>query len=622
MELATTTGINALVLSSMYILVALGFAFLLSIMGILNFAHGAIYMVAGYICYQFAVVYGLNEWISLLLSVIIVSAFGLFLERYCFRPFYGDMNSTIIVTIGIIVVLETTVNVTVGVYIRSLPSFAPGILRAGFISISAERLVTFLIGGALLAVMIWFIRNTKYGQQMQAVSQNVEGAALQGINIHRVSALACVMACGLAAVAGCLMGAIFNLSPFMGDYMLVKALQLVILGGIGSISGIFFAGLIIGSLDATLPLFLGGDASQAIALGIIVVLLLFRPKGFFGREMVEERRAGIIEERISTKRGRKLPEPAVYAGLIVILAMFPLFIKSPYLIHIFILTLIYIIAASSLRLITVSGQFPLAHAAFMGIGAYASAVVSIELGWSPWLTIPLGGLMAMGIGVFIGYPFARLRALYYAMVSLFFGIGMISVIGVFQKWTNGYAGLANIPPLFPIGTSPVLYFYFFLGFTAICLLALYRFEHSRIGTNLRAIAQSHLVASSVGISEAPYRVLALGVGCFFAGIAGATYAHYNFTITSSSFNLTATLWLFMYVLIGGSESFAGPIIGTALLIIVPELLRGLREFVPFISAAILLIVVFVMPEGIVSLPKLVRVRLIERLKGEKTAHAS
>jgi branched-chain amino acid transport system permease protein len=285
-ELTATTVINVLVLSSMYILVALGFAFLFSIMGILNFAHGVIYMVGGYICYQFAVGYGLNLWASLLLSVLIVAAFGLFLEKFCFRPFFGDLNRTIVVSIGIIVVLETTVNILVGTSTRSLPAFVPGILRAGAISLSAERLVTFIIGGALLWVTIWFIRKTKPGQQMQAVSQNIEGAALQGISIHRVSAVACVMACGLAAVAGCLMGAFLSLTPFMGDYMLVKALELVILGGIGSMGGIFFAGLIIGGMDATLPLFISGAASEAIALGIIVTILLFRPQGFFGREAI------------------------------------------------------------------------------------------------------------------------------------------------------------------------------------------------------------------------------------------------------------------------------------------------------------------------------------------------
>jgi branched-chain amino acid transport system permease protein len=217
MQLGVTTLINMLVLSSMYILVALGFVFLFNIMGILNFAHGVIYMVGGYICFQFAVGFGLNIWLSLVLTVAVVSCLGLFLERFCFGPFFRDLNFTIVICIGIILVLENAVNMTVGTSTRSIPAFVPGILKAGIISLSMQRLITFIIGGALLATTLWFFRNTKLGQQMQAASQNLEGAALQGISIHRVSAIACVIACGLAALAGCLMGAYLNLTPFMGD---------------------------------------------------------------------------------------------------------------------------------------------------------------------------------------------------------------------------------------------------------------------------------------------------------------------------------------------------------------------------------------------------------------------
>jgi branched-chain amino acid transport system permease protein len=241
----------------------------------------------------------------------------------------------------------------------------------------------------------------------------------------------------------------------------------------------------------------------------------------------------------------------------------------------------------------------------MGIGAYTSAVVSKEFGLSPWLTIPLGGFVAMGVGIFIGFPFARLRALYYAMVSLFFGIGVLQVFFVLNVYTLAYRGLTGIPPLLH-GASKVHYYYFFMGFALLCLLALYRFEFSRIGTILRAIAQSHQVASSVGISEAKYRVLVLAVGCFFVGVAGGVYAHYNRTLSYPLFDMTATLWMFMYVLIGGIGSFAGPVIGTAILMILPELFRELRAFVPYVTAAILFIVVFAMPQGLVGLPGLVR----------------
>jgi branched-chain amino acid transport system permease protein len=328
---------------------------------------------------------------------------------------------------------------------------------------------------------------------------------------------------------------------------------------------------------------------------------------------------GMIKQPSITDR-RNVTKPAVSAGLVVIIALLPLLLRSPYFLHIMILTFIYIVAAVSLRTITISGQFPLAHGAFMGIGAYLAAMASKHLGWSPWLAIPSAAVATMFIGMLIGYPFARLRALYYAMGSLFFGIGVVYIIQAGGSWTGGYSGLSGIQPMF--GASKMTYYYFFLGLTLVSIIALYRFEFSRIGTNLKAIAQSHLVASSVGINEAWYRILAVGVGCFFVGLAGAGYAHYTMVLSPTSFNFMATLWLVMYVLIGGINSFAGPIIGTFILILIPEFFRDLKIYSPFISAAILLIIVYLMPQGLVSLPQMVRSWYLEHRKSKGVAHAS
>ena len=120
---------------------------------------------------------------------------------------------------------------------------------------------------------------------MLAVSQEREGAMLQGIRIHRISALAISVSCALAAIAGSFMGAIFDLKPFMGGTMLIKAIEVVVLSGIGSIGGILVGGLIIGTIDTVLPIFAGGAVTQAVGLGIIIALLLLKPQGLFGREV-------------------------------------------------------------------------------------------------------------------------------------------------------------------------------------------------------------------------------------------------------------------------------------------------------------------------------------------------
>jgi branched-chain amino acid transport system permease protein len=317
---------------------------------------------------------------------------------------------------------------------------------------------------------------------------------------------------------------------------------------------------------------------------------------------------------------RNMAKPAILAGLVIIIALLPVLVRANYILHILILTFIYLIAAVSLRTITISGQFPLAHGAFMGIGAYLAGMASKWLGWPPYLDIPVAALATAGVGMLIGFPFVRLRALYYAMGSLFFGIGIIYVIQAGGHWTGGYNGLTGIHPMF--GGSKTDYYYLILGIALVSLVALYRFEFSRIGISLKAIAQSHIVASSVGINEGWYRILAVGMGCFFAGLAGAGYIHYNTVISTSNFNFMATLWLIMYVLIGGLDSFAGPIVGTVILIILPELARGLKVYSPYISAGLLLIVVFLVPNGLASLPELVRSWYSERKRGVRDARPS
>lgn len=299
-------------------------------------------------------------------------------------------------------------------------------------------------------------------------------------------------------------------------------------------------------------------------------------------------------------RARKCVLPV---ALIVIIGMLPLFLGSSYMAHVLILTFIYLVAAVSFRTISISGQFSIAHAAIMGVGAYIAGMASKWLGWSAWLTLPAGAIVAAGVGMLFGYPFSRLRTIYYAMGSLFFGVVIVNAIATGGDLTGGYSGLAGIRPMF---SSRMAYYYFLMGLALASIFALYRFEFSRIGVTCKAIAQSHVAATSVGINERLYRVLAVGVGSFFAGLIGAAYAHYNMVVSPSSFNLGATLWICMYVLIGGINSFEGPIIGTFILVILPEFFRDLKIYAPYVSAVILIVIVYLMPQGLVGLPGLMK----------------
>jgi branched-chain amino acid transport system permease protein len=282
------------------------------------------------------------------------------------------------------------------------------------------------------------------------------------------------------------------------------------------------------------------------------------------------------------------------------LGVLPSFMRSPYWLHILILCFFYVVASLSLRTIMISGQFSIAHGAFMGLGAYLSAILGVSWGVSPWLSIPVATLITTLIGIVICFPFARLRALYYAMGTMFFGVVVVQVINAGGKVTGGYSGLTQIPLMF--SGNKTVWYYVALAFLILTAIALYRFEFCRIGVDLKAVSQSYVVAQSVGINEFFYRILAVAVGSFFVGLSGALYAHYNGMISTTSFNFTATMWILMYVLVGGLTHFSGPIVGTFILFLLPEVFRELKTYSPLIPAGLLLVVVYVLPGGLASIP--------------------
>lgn len=329
-----------------------------------------------------------------------------------------------------------------------------------------------------------------------------------------------------------------------------------------------------------------------------------------------------LEQKEVSKAGpRRWAGTSVLAALVVALALLPLGISGTYYMHVLILAFIYVVVSSAWRSISISGQFNIAIGAFMGIGAYASAIPSVWLHWSPWITIPLGAVAATILGALLAWPFARLRTIYYAMGTLFLGFVIMNLITAGGKTTGMSTGLGGVKPLFSSRTD---YYYLVLVLMIVSLICMRRFEFSRIGIRMKAVAQSHQVAASVGIGERRNRILAVAFGSFFAGLVGAVYCHYQGVASPSSYGLAATLWIIMYVLVGGLTSFWGPAVGVGILYIIPEFFfRNLKGNLPFVTAAILLLIAFTMPEGVVGLLKLLTGRIRNRVaRREVRADAS
>ena len=312
---------------------------------------------------------------------------------------------------------------------------------------------------------------------------------------------------------------------------------------------------------------------------------------------------------------KRLTKGLGLAALIIVLCALPSFVTGVYLAHVLITIGINIVLAASLRFIATSGQLSLAHAGMMCVGAYTSALLAVKAGLSFWLAMPLGGLAAMILATLVGIPFVRLRGIYFTMVTLFLSEFIRLIVQEWKRLTGGASGILDIPRpgafaipgLFNIDFSIKAHYYYLILFLAlVSLLILYALEHSRIGTTLFSVQQSDSLAESLGVDTAGYRILAFGIGCFFAGIVGAFYGHYYTGINPDSFGYLGGIYVLMYMVVGGIRRFPGPIIGAVILTVVPELSSGLQEYEPFVFAAILLIIIFFLREGVVSLPERIR----------------
>ncbi len=276
--------LNGLCMGGTYILIGLGLTLILSIMSILQFAHGEVYMLGAFTVYFFCVLHGVNLYLSVVISMLTTAVIGLIIERIFLRPMKGVFLSYVCVTTGLSLILQTAVLLSFSKGTKQLPSLWKGTFDVGGMFISKERVIAIVIALCLTLALYAFLKRTKYGLAMVASAQNREGALMQGINPNVMSALVMAIGCGLAAVGGALGGSIFNLDPYMGGLAFMKGITLIVIGGLGSVPGTVAGGLILGVSESLIALFFGSQMGIILPLILVIAFLIFRPKGLFGHE--------------------------------------------------------------------------------------------------------------------------------------------------------------------------------------------------------------------------------------------------------------------------------------------------------------------------------------------------
>lgn len=287
---------NGAIIGVIYALIAVGVTLIFSILKIVNFAHGDLYMLGGYTAYYAITFLGAPPLGALALSMAALFLFGAVVERLLLTPLYSERTERkdeygLLVTFGLAFFLRNTALIVFGPFPLRPRSFVPGVAHLGSLTVTWDRIVAGALGVALIIGLLYFMHRTLWGQALDAVSQSRESAAIVGINPRLFNSLAFAVGAALAAAAGALIAPIYSLAPDMGVLPNIQAYVVVILGGMGSVLGSIVAGILLGEAEGLFTAFFP-DPTRALAytnaFGVLVLMavLIARPTGLFGRRHV------------------------------------------------------------------------------------------------------------------------------------------------------------------------------------------------------------------------------------------------------------------------------------------------------------------------------------------------
>ena len=284
MELILQTIVNSIVASAFYALVAVGVVLIFGVMGIVNFAHGELYMVGAYTVWYLYSYLGCSFIMAVMAAFILVMLIGLVMERTLFRPMRDNPLGGLINAIGVLLILQVVAAKIGGVgLMKHVPPAFPGTIELiKGITISTQRLVALIISSTLLFLIWWFLTRTKLGWALRSTSQDREAAELQGVNINMMSMIAMGVGAAMAGGAGALMGILTRVDPYMGGSVIITAFIVTVVGGLGSLSGAMYIAIIYGFFHTFMTTYFSNTVATIFGLIIMMLVLVIKPTGLMG----------------------------------------------------------------------------------------------------------------------------------------------------------------------------------------------------------------------------------------------------------------------------------------------------------------------------------------------------
>ena len=285
--------LNGIALGSTYALVAIGYSLVFGVLRIINFANGALYMLGAYLVFVlFSAMHG-HLWLAILMSLLATSCLGFCVDFVGLRKLRRDnapRMSGLISTMGIATVIENAIQIWIGTETHQFPNFLNfGKFRIGSAIITSTQILVFLISVVLMILFSLLVYRTKIGKSMRAVSQNMVTAQLMGINVKLIISTTFMVSGLLAAVAGTLVGSYYQaIDTLMSSSVGMKTFAAAVLGGVGSLPGAMVGGLLVGVAESIGASYISSGYRDAIAFAILIIVILVKPSGIFGKKIVEK----------------------------------------------------------------------------------------------------------------------------------------------------------------------------------------------------------------------------------------------------------------------------------------------------------------------------------------------
>ncbi|GLS23244.1 ABC transporter permease [Labrys miyagiensis] len=583
-------------------LVASGLSIIFGVTRIVNFAHGAFYMLGAYLACTFANQWSgaLGFWGAILAAVVIVAVLGGLLEMTLLRHIYRAPELfQLLATFGVTLVVQDLVVLVFGPDDLLGPR-APGL--AGAVEIARHAIPTydlFLIAiSPIVLGLIWLLFNrTRWGILVRAATQDRDMVAALGVNQKWLFTGVFMLGVALAALGGALQIPRDAVTHQMDLAIIVEAFIVVVTGGLGSVFGALIAAILISELNA-FGILAFPKISIVLIFLVMAVVLVVRPWGLFGKPTGTPR--STLGVSIEPWRPMRLQGRLAVAGFVLIAALLPL-VAGPYMLSVGSEIAIFVLYAASLQfLISVGGLVSFGHAAFFGLGSYGAALLVTLLGWPMEAALVVAPLLALaGAILFAGFA-VRLSGVYLAMLSLAFAQICWSIASQWVDVTGGDNGILGVWPS-PWAAKPWA-FYELALILAVAGVALLRFAtFAPFGFMLRAIRDSDLRAEAVGIRRAPVQWGAFVLAGTLAGISGALFAFLKGSVFPDAFGVTNSVDGLVMVLLGGMGSVSGSVFGAGVYKALSTWLMSETDYSRLAIGLVIIAAVVALPSGLAGL---------------------